>query len=181
MSSPRRWTIPRAAPAALVRPGGADARHHLRDLLIATTQSWWLILYLGLLLWLEWLGDKGWRMVLAVIATWLLVTLGVALAPDSGFAALIGWSHRGLILGLLCILGLLGYSQLLELLRRHEVALPDRAPGLLSRVTDGGGPAIAPPQPDRSLSDAELTRYAAISCCASWAGRGRRPCAARAC
>ena len=127
--------------------------------LIATTQSWWLIGYLGLLLWLEWLGVKGWRMVLAVIATWLLVTLGVALAPDSGFAALIGWSHRGLILGLLCILGLLGYSQLLELLRRHEVALPDRAPGLLSRVTDGGGPAIAP-QPDRSLSDAELTRYA---------------------
>ena len=127
--------------------------------LIATTQSWWLIGYLGLLLWLEWLGVKGWRMVLAVIATWLLVTLGVALAPDSGFAALIGWSHRGLILGLLCILGLLGYSQLLALLRRHEVALPDRAPGLLSRVTDGGGPAIAP-QPDRSLSDAELTRYA---------------------
>ena len=127
--------------------------------LIAVTQSWWLIGYLGLLLWLEWLGVKGWRMVLAVIASWLLVTLGVVLAPDSSFAALIGWSHRGLILGLLCILGLLGYSQLLALLRRHEVALPDRAPGLLLRVTDGGEPATAA-QPERSLSDAELTRYA---------------------
>ena len=127
--------------------------------LIAVTQSWWLIGYLGLLLWLEWLGVRGWRMVLAVIASWLLVTLGVVLAPDSSFAALIGWSHRGLILGLLCILGLLGYSQLLALLRRHEVALPDRAPGLLLRVTDGGEPATAAP-PERSLSDAELTRYA---------------------
>ena len=127
--------------------------------LIAVTQSWWLIGYLGLLLWLEWLGVRGWRMMLAVIATWLLVTLGVALAPDSSFAALIGWSHRGLILGLLCILGLLGYSQLLALLRRHEVALPDRAPGLLLRVTDGGEPATAAP-PERSLSDTELTRYA---------------------
>ena len=127
--------------------------------LIAVTQSWWLIGYLGLLLWLEWLGVRGWRMMLAVIATWLLVTLGVVLAPDSSFAALIGWSHRGLILGLLCILGLLGYSQLLALLRRHEVALPDRAPGLLLRVTDGGEPATAAP-PERSLSDTELTRYA---------------------
>lgn len=70
--------------------------------LIAVTQSWWLIGYLGLLLWLEWLGVRGWRMMLAVIATWLLVTLGVVLAPDSSFAALIGWSHRGLILWAFC-------------------------------------------------------------------------------
>ena len=126
--------------------------------LIVTTQSWWLIVYLGLLLWLEWLGIKGWLIPLAAAALWIAVTLGVALAPDSGFASLIGWSDRGLILGFICIAGLYGASLLLDLIRRHAMALPDSGPGLVALSQGAGG--AAPAQPDAAPSDAELTRYA---------------------
>lgn len=130
--------------------------------LIVTTQSWWLIAYLGLLLWLEWLGVKGWLSPLVAAAIWILVTLGVVLAPDSGFAALIGWSDRGLILGFMCMAGLYGASWLLELIRRNAMALPDSAPGLVALPQGGGGDGdeTAAAQPDAAASDAELTRYA---------------------
>lgn len=128
--------------------------------LIAATQSWWLIAYLGLLLWLEWLGVRGWRMLFASGAIWLLVTAGVALAPESGFAALIGWSDRGLVLGFMCIAGLYGITQLLDLLRRHGMTLPENAPGLVPQPSGAPPPGGAAAPPDAAPSDAELTRYA---------------------
>ena len=126
--------------------------------LIATTQSWWLIAYLGLLLWMEWLGLRGWLIPLCAAAIWGLVTLAVALAPDSSFAALIGWSDRGLILGLMCIVGVYGASRILEQLRRHAMALPENAPGLVALPQ--GTDAAAAARPDAPPVDAELTRYA---------------------
>lgn len=123
--------------------------------LIVFTQSWWLLVYLALLLWLEWLGARGWIMAAVAAAVWLLVTAAVAIAPDSTFAGLIGWSDRGLIVGFLGLFALFGFSKLLELLRRNELALPEIGPGI---VPLQGAPVAAPPP--ASPSDEELTRYA---------------------
>ncbi|WP_074948028.1 HesA/MoeB/ThiF family protein [Paracoccus halophilus] len=124
--------------------------------LIVATQSLWLIAYLGFLLWLAWLGVRGWRMAAAAAAIWALVTLGVMIAPDSSFAALIGWPDRGLIFAFLCIAALFGSSHLLDMARQRGMRLPQDAPGLVPVPAAPTAEAAAPDTP----GDEELTRYA---------------------
>ncbi|RCW86668.1 HesA/MoeB/ThiF family protein [Paracoccus lutimaris] len=127
-------------------------------IMIVVTQLWWLLLYLIFLGWLIWLGVSGWRLVLAAVLVWLAVLGGVALAPDSAFARLIGWSPQGLVSVLLVIALLFGAEALVAALHAHAMPLPDRAPGLVP-LSAAAKPA---PQPASAqvMQPAELDRYA---------------------
>lgn len=126
--------------------------------LIVVTQSWWLLVYLGLLGWLVWLGLGGWRLVGVAATVWFLVTAAVMIAPESAFSRLIGWTDRGLIAGFLALAGLFGFTHLLEFLRQRQEPLPQVGPGIvpLGAVPDEVTPNAPPSTPD----DDELIRYA---------------------
>lgn len=125
--------------------------------LTVVLQAWWVLVYICLLIWLNWLGLRGWLLALAGAALWLLVTAVVAIAPDSLFARLIGWDLRGLQAAFVALAGVFGFSWLVSFLRRYEHPLPQSGPGLVTAPDAPNAPAAAP---SPTLSDAELTRYA---------------------
>jgi molybdopterin/thiamine biosynthesis adenylyltransferase len=127
-------------------------------IVIAATQSWWLVGYLILLGWLIWLGLGGWRLALAAALVWLAVLGGVAFAPSSGFAGLIGWTPQGLAVVLLITGLLFGAETLLGILRANAVPLPDNATGLVPMDAVPADPAQ--PIPAQVMQPAELDRYA---------------------
>lgn len=132
-------------------------------ILIVAAKAWWLIGYLGLLAWLIWLGWRGWRLALAGTLAWLAVLGGVLLAPNSAFAALIGWTPHGLFTIFLGIAALFGAEMLLGVIRAHAMPLPENAPGLVPQTT----PAVPKAQAAtgqataaQAMQPAELDRYA---------------------